>query len=301
MDYDEMVAAFFGPAPEGTPVPESVAQGSPARRLRDAGEPIAMHPVWARGVNEALAEHGLDFLTGYVWGRAAGLGTPTPRAAAAVFAWFEPGLVAALYDAGRAQVQREVLLEVRDRAVATGLAEVLAGEDVGPVATRVLDAVTGLDIAGRPLYAGLLDRPVPTDDVGRLHRACELVREHRGDAHTAAAVAAGVGAVEMNVLTELWTGLPLGSYSGTRGWSPEAVGAATSQLEQRGWLRDGALTDAGREQRRAIEATTDRAEQPIVDALGDELDAVVERLDVWSARCVAAGAFPPDHRKRAAG
>lgn len=301
MDYDEMLAAFFVPTPAGTPVPEAVTQGGPARRLRDAAEPIAMHPVWARRVNEALATHGLDFLTSYVWGRAAALGVPSPGVAAAAFAWFEPGLVGALYDAGRAAVARETLLEVRDREVAAGLADVLAGEDVAPVADRLLDAVTGLDVAGRPLYAGLLDRPVPADAFGRLHRACELVREHRGDAHAAAAVVAGLGAVEMNVLTELWTGMPLGSYSGSRGWSPDAVGAATSRLEQRGWLADGALTDAGRDGRRAVEAATDRAEQPVVDALGEHLPHVVERLDRWSARCVAAGAFPPDDLKRAAG
>ena len=301
MDYEEMLAAFFTPTPEGTPLPESVAQGSPARRLRDAAEPIAMYPVWARGVNTALAEHGLDFLTGYVWGRAAGLGLPASGVAAAAFAWFEPGLIRVLYDAGRAAVSRETLLEIRDREAAAGLADVLAGEDVEQVAVRLLNALTGLDVAGRPLYAGLLDRPLPTDPAGKLHRACELVREHRGDAHASAAVAAGLGGVEMNVLTELWTGMPLGAYSGSRGWSPETIRAVTMRLEQRGWVRDGALTDAGREQRRAVEAATDLAEQPVVEALGDDLPFIVERLDAWSARCVAAGAFPPDVLKRAAG
>lgn len=296
-----MLAAFFTPTPEGAPVPESVEQGGPARRLRDAAEPIAMYPVWARDVNAALAEHGLDFLTAYVWGRAAGLGVPTRGVAAAVFAWFEPGLVGALYDAGRAAVPRETMLEVRDRTVAAGLADVLAGEEVEQVADRLLGAVTGLDVAGRPLYAGLLDRPVPTDPAGRLHRACELVREHRGDGHASAAVAAGLGAVEMNVLTELWTGMPLGAYSGSRGWSPEVIGAAAARLEQRGWVRDAALTDAGREQRRAVEAATDLAESPVVEALGDDLPWIVERLDLWSARCVEGGAFPPDVLKRAAG
>ena len=42
-------------------------------------------------------------------------------------------------------------------------------------------------------------------------------------------------------------------------------------------------------------------EAPIVAALGDDLDDVVDQLAVWSARCVEAGAFPPDVFKRAAG
>ena len=57
-------------------VPAPVVGAGPARRLRDAIEPIAMHAVWARRTNERLAGLGLDFLGGYVWGRAAALGEP---------------------------------------------------------------------------------------------------------------------------------------------------------------------------------------------------------------------------------
>ena len=36
-------------------------------------------------------------------------------------------------------------------------------------------------------------------------------------------------------------------------------------------------------------------------ALGGQLDEVCARLDGWSERCIAAGAFPADILKRAAG
>ncbi len=49
----------------------------------------------------------------------------------------------------------------------------------------------------------------------------------------------------------------------------------------------------------AVEADTDALEAGVVDALGD--DAVLSELADWSQRCVAAGAFPPDVYKRAAG
>ena len=42
MDYDDAVAAFCSPRPAGTPLPEVVRAGGPARRLRDACEPLAM-------------------------------------------------------------------------------------------------------------------------------------------------------------------------------------------------------------------------------------------------------------------
>ena len=96
MDYADAVAAFFVPRQEGTELPVAVTGGSPARRLRDACEPVAMHAVWSRTTNERLAQLGLDFLTGYVGGRGACLGDPAGAVVAAAFAWFDPGLVASL-------------------------------------------------------------------------------------------------------------------------------------------------------------------------------------------------------------
>jgi len=307
MDYDDAVATFASPRPAGTPLPEVVGAGGPARRLRDACEPLAMHALWNRHTNERLAALGLDFLTGYVWGRAASLGEPSPPVVAAVFAWFEPGLLAGLYETARTAVPRERLLAVRDAATAASLAEVLAGDDpaemaeVAEMADLLADAVEPADGTGRPLFSGLRGRGRPGDPYQRLWWACDLVREHRGDSHVAVANAAGLGPVEMNVLTECWIGMPLLSYTATRGWPEAAMSAAVDGLEARGWLRDGALTDAGRGARAGIEDRTDAAELPIAAALGDRLDEVVARLDGWSERCIAAGAFPADILKRAAG
>lgn len=301
MHYDDVVAAFFPARPEGTPRPAAVAGAGPARRLRDAAEPVAMHPVWSRRVNEALAERGLDFLSSYVWGRAAALGDPTVGTAAAAFAWFEPGLVGALLAAGRAALPRDEVLEVRDRETSASLAQALVGEDVSAVAEQLLAVVSGLDGHGRPLFAGLRDRPAPSDPSGRLQRACELAREYRGDAHAAVVVAAGLSAVEANVLTELWTGMALGSYTTTRGWPPEAQATAVATLEARGWVAGDALTPSGTAAREDLEAATDLACEHLVAGLGDDLDDVVARLDAWGTRCIQAQAFPADALKRAAG
>src|SRR5580704_7947283 len=208
MDYDDAVATFASPRPAGTPLPEVVGAGGPARRLRDACEPLAMHALWNRRTNDCLAALGLDFLTGYVWGRAASLGEPSPPVVAAVFAWFEPGLLAGLYQTARTAVRRERLLAVRDASTAASLAEVLAGDDPAEVADLLADAVEGADGTGRPLFSGLRGRGRPGHPYQRLWWACDLVREHRGDSHVAVANAAGIGPVEMNVLTECWIGMP---------------------------------------------------------------------------------------------
>ena len=99
MEYDAVVAAFFEPSLAGV-VPGPVVRGSGPRRLRDAIEPIAMHSVWSRATNERLAGLGLDFLSGYVWGRAAALGEPDPGVVVAAFAVFEPSMIVATYEQG---------------------------------------------------------------------------------------------------------------------------------------------------------------------------------------------------------
>ena len=301
MDYTEAVAAFFAARPEGTPLPAAVVGGSPARRLRDACEPVAMHAVWSRLTNERLARLGLDFLTSYVGGRGACLGEPAGAVVAAAFAWFEPGLVTALWDAARSAVPHDRLVEARDESTTASLRAVLAGDDPSEVADLLADAALAADGMGRPLFSGLRADGRPQDPAHRLWWACGLVREHRGDSHVAAVAAAGLNAVEMNILTELWIGMPILSYTGTRGWPPEAMQHAVDRLESRGWIRDGGLTDQGRAARLGIEQRTDEQEQAITGALGDRLDELCDRLNAWGQRCIEAAAFPPDILKRAAG
>ncbi len=301
MDYADAAAAFFVSRPEDTALPAAVTEGSPARRLRDASEPVAMHAVWSRAVNERLAQLGLDFLTSYVGGRGASLGDPAGAVVAAAFAWFEPGLAGGLWDAARAAVPPGQLGQARDESTVASLREVLAGEDPGEVASLLADAAGAADGMGRPLFSGRRADGRPSDPVHLLWWACGLVREHRGDSHVAAAAAAGLGPVEMNVLTELWVGMPLLSYTATRGWAPEVMQRAVKGLEGRGWVRDGGLTDAGLTARLAIEQHTDAQEESIVTALGGRLDEVCGRLNHWGQLCIEAGAFPPDILKRAAG
>jgi hypothetical protein len=301
VDYTDAVAAFFVPREEGTALPAAVAEGSPARRLRDACEPVAMHAVWSRQTNERLAQLGLDFLTSYVGGRGASLGEPAGAVVAAAFAWFEPSLVITLWEAARSAVAHDRLVQARDESTVASLREVLAGEDPGEVASLLADAAEAADGMGRPLFSGRRADGRPADAVHRLWWACGLVREHRGDSHVAAAAAAGLNAVEMNILTELWIGMPLLSYTATRGWPADAMRRAVAGLESRGWVDDDGLTDEGRAARLSIEQRTDDQEQPIAAALGDRFEEICGRLNHWGQLCIEAGAFPPDILKRAAG
>ena len=161
-----------------------------------------------------------------------------------------------------------------------------------------LDAVDGL---GRPLFSALRSLPVPETADGRLWRAAELVREHRGDGHLAAVVASGIDLLAVNVLTELWLGFGVGEYSATRLLGPDRLAEGVASLERAGLMADGALTDAGRTCRDGLEDDTDRSQRQLVEALGAELDAVVEGAGAIADAIIAARSFPSDPRKRAAG
>ena len=53
--------------------------------------------------------------------------------------------------------------------------------------------------------------------------------------------------------------------------------------------------------RDGVEEATDRAQRPVVEALGTALEPLVTTLDGWSDAVVVRGWFPDDRAKRAAG
>ena len=296
----ELIQSIFMATPD-TPFPQPVLPRSPARRLRDALEPIATQGWWARQPSERMAGLGLGFFDGYVWGRAAGLGTPSAAVVVATFGVFDPAMLTSVYEQAVVAASREDVLAARAEGATEALADVVSAEDAAAVADPLLDALAGIDGMGRALFSGLRALPLPDTAHGRLWRSAELVREHRGDGHLAAAVAAGLDMAAVNVLTELWLGFGVGEYSATRGLSPDQLAAALGSLEAQGLVADGALTSVGRSRREELELATDRSQQALIDALGEAIEPVIDRAGAISTKIVAARSFPTDPRKRAAG
>ncbi len=299
MTYDEIAAIFLAPLVDPIDAPDVTA--TPARRLRDALEPIATQGWWSPQAGARLDALGIDFLAGYVWGRAASLGSPPASVVVATFGVFAPGLIAAVYEAGSALVSRDDILAARGDGGTSSVAAIADPDDCAAIADPLLAVLDGLDGLGRPLFSALRSLPVPTSPAGRLWRAAELVREHRGDAHLAALVGAGLTAAEANVLTERWLGFGLGEYSATRGFGPSELGVAVANLQARGWMDGDDLTDRGRAARVRIEEVTDAGQEALIEACGAGLDDIIARAADISNRLVAARAFPADPRKRAGG
>jgi hypothetical protein len=228
--------------------------------------------------------------------RAACMGRVQGTVAAAAFAPMNPARVASAIDTAWTVTDPDTLVAARLDAATRFLASRLGGDQPPGVERAVallVPAARAAPPGGHPVYAGLLAQPAPDTSIGSLWRACDLVREHRGDSHVAAWQAADVDGVEINLLSEAWRGLPAGSVAaGQMGWSPDDVTAATHRLAARGLLVDGALTADGRALREEIETATDRQERPIVAALGDALDEVLDLLTPWARAVMAAGASP---------
>src|SRR5205814_10730070 len=100
--------------------------------------------------------------------------------------------------------------------------------------------------------------------------------------------------VEVLLLTELWWQMPMNTYMKTRGWPEDDVQATMAGLRDRGLIDGDAFTAAGEELRASIEATTDRGERAIVDALGDDAEELFTILEPWAKAIVASGGHPTD-------
>ncbi|MEU9009726.1 hypothetical protein AB0D12_08060 [Streptomyces sp. NPDC048479] len=237
------------------------------------------------------------FWMGYFASRAAALGAVPPEVVTAAFYNFAPARVArALPDAWRRCPPETVLaarLDVADRSLRRLLGELADSPQVAEAADLACRAVESLPAAGRVLFAAHAALPVPEQPHLALWWAATALREFRGDGHVAALVTAGVDGCEANVIT-VALGLAPPEQRLNRGWSEAEWEAALARLRERGVLaEDGTLTDAGRLERDAIEAATDRLARPVADVLGpDGTGRLVACLRPIARRIVEAGGVP---------
>jgi hypothetical protein len=277
---------------------------TPARRLRDALEPIAMVHVHSPEAAEQYAALGLERFAGYVLGRAGTLGLPPTNLVVAAFGVFEPDTLSGVYESALTTATVPDVLAAKQAGATRCLHRVLGepGRDVEEVVAVLRAGLERAPLLGKPLFAGLSSLDWPGDAWGRLWHAANLLREFRGDAHLATLIAHGIGALESNLLTEAHVGIPVPQYTRTRSWSEAEIEAARDDLVDRVLLtREGTLTERGAALRRDIEDATEAALDPVLEGMEHAVDRVVERCTRWSRDLRAEGAFPDDDHKLAAG
>ena len=252
-----------------------------SRRLRSRCE--AIYGVMFNAP-EYQGAYGMDTVQWYMAGRAAPLGDVQAEVACAVFGTFNPERVHAGLDGVWSRVPPERMVDLKLKSVGPGLAEAVpAGAELDEAIFILSAALSRSPLAGAPLYAALSSLPVPLAPREHLWRLCDMVREHRSDAHTSAWRSAGLDPVEVNVLNELWREAAPGSISRTlMGWEAADTEAAQQRLEANGLAFGTAITPAGTRLREEIELSTSRQQSAIVDGLGGHADRLIALLDPWA-------------------
>lgn len=231
----------------------------------------------------------------YFCSRGAILGQVPGEVVASAFAVFNPAVLIPAVDHGWSLTTAAAIIAARDEAAIGQLRRILGDTPDGAAELAgLLGPVSeSLPVAGRPLYAGLKGADVPDDPLSAAWRFADRLREFRGDAHTAAWTSAGYSAIEIGLITELYWGLRPKTYVRTRGWSDEQLDEGTGELEGRGLVGSGGLTERGRQEREAIETRTDEQCAPILRCLGDGFDDAVALLRRFSDAVRAPTVIPP--------
>jgi hypothetical protein len=278
---------------------------APSRRLAAALEPVIGSVYFAPechqryealGFAPSAATAGAVALPdgpAYFTSRGSCLGQVSGEVVTMAFGVFSPAAVVPAVAFGWSRTDAATIARARIEGVAAQLERILgpAGDEVRRVTDLLVRAAEPLELAARPLYAGLRALGPTGGAWADLHWAGDLLREHRGDSHNAAWAAAGLRAAEIGLLSEAYWGLPMRSYVRTRAWTDAELDAATDRLRSLGWVDGHGLTPIGREGREAIEVATDRQLDPAIDALGEDLDELVEVLSRWGAQVRAAGGY----------
>ena len=270
-----------------------------ARRLAAALEPFAGQVYFSPEAHAeyvklgfqpspgAVGDPGVAMPDGpaYFTSRGSVMGQVPGEVVASAFAVFNPAAVVPSVAFGWSLTDAKTICAARDRGAISQLERILGEkpdgiDDVGNWLER---ACAPLRPEGRPLFAGLLSQVIPESPVGRAWRFADMLREYRGDAHTAAWTSAGFDATEIGLASELYWGLPMGSYVRTRAWSDEQLGAAKDRMRSRGIVDGDGFSAGGRQAREDVEIATDAAMRSAIDALGDDLDALCSVLEGWGA------------------
>ncbi|MFD0399680.1 hypothetical protein ACFVHI_16575 [Kitasatospora sp. NPDC127121] len=262
----------------------------PARALWWLFEPVHAVTYFLPESREAYEAAGLHGgWRGYFASRSAPLGAVDAPPVIAAFFSFSPAMVERALPEVWTHASPEEALAARLKGSAAALARLLEHVDPAQVelVVEALERAAGrLDCVGRVLAAANAALPRPSGLYERLWQAATVMREHRGDGHVAALVAAGLDGCEalvvrcaMDVRREMLQPM--------RGWTDEEWDAAAARLVDRGWLTTaGSVTELGRIRHQSLEAATDLAAARVwEDYPRAELDLLAAALKPISALC----------------
>jgi hypothetical protein len=202
----------------------------------------------------------------YFTSRGSVMGQVPGEVVAAAFAVFNPEVVIPCVALGWSRTSAATICAARDAGAIAQLVRLLGEAPAGIDRANELlaRAIQPLRPEGRPMFAGLCSLAMPDSAIGTMWRMGDMLREYRGDSHTAAWISAGVNATEIGLLSEMYWGLPMRTYSRTRAWTKDQFDAAAASLQSRGLITDAQMA------------------APIA-ALGDDINELFSILEPWGA------------------
>jgi hypothetical protein len=268
-----------------------------ARRFFDRFEPVHGLTYFAPEARAALDGLGYKgYWMGYFAARSAPLGTVPTEVVTAIFYNFAAERVAKALPAAWQIAGPEAALRVREESAVAVLRRYGLEEDenLTTAAELAAKAARHAPPEGRPLFAANLALPWPDEPLATLWHAATLLREHRGDTHTATLIAAGVSGRECNVLHAAAGRIPREYIAGTRDYDDAEWRHNEERLADRGLVSgDGSLTAAGRELKDHIESTTDWLSLSTLDALSDdEVETLFQALTPITRAVIEGGDVP---------
>ncbi len=268
-----------------------------ARRLWQLYEPIHGVVYFTDEARTAAADaHYKGFWMGYFAFRAAPLGAVGPEIATAAFYGFHPSRARRALPDAWALAGPKQALAARAAASADALRRVHAmpHDAVEETVDLLWAAAQGADTAGRVLGAANQALPRSDDLVEALWQAATTLREHRGDGHIAALIAAGVCPVHAHLLKIAAADTDAEALRQSRNWPDDEWAAAADELVARGWTTSaGTLTPSGAAVRADVEASTDASATAPWRGLGDaRTDRVAGLLQPITRAVLDAKAFP---------
>ena len=270
-----------------------------ARRLGSVLEPVVGQVYFSPECHQNYVALGFDPSPGdangvalpdgpaYFASRGSLLGQVPGEVIAAAFGVFSAAVVVPSVQLAWTRTDADTIRSARADGAVGQLQRLVGGRPDG--VERALEllqrAAAVLPINGRHLAAGVAALDVPDDPLAAVWHVGDFLREYRGDCHNAAWVAAGLTATDIGILTELSWGMPIRSYSRTRGWTADEFDRSEHHLRDLGYLdgvgADTHLSQPGRHAREQIEVVTDEQMRPALDALGDDIDELFDILTPW--------------------
>ena len=197
----------------------------------------------------------------YVTTRAGFLGEAGSSVVTAAYFSIHPDFIRASYETLDEWGTIEDVVRIRDEAVLLGLQEYVPSicDELSSMSEGLWDAAESLPISGRALYAAQLQHRRPDEPLLDAWLAVNCIREWRGDTHWAIQIADGLSGAEAGVLDGAWRNYGDDWLPRSRGADDQTLAAAYKNLDDRGFIENGLVNQAGIDHRQGLENDLDEA------------------------------------------